>query len=940
MRHFLIAVSIVIVGQVPMLAVAQKKTLPVEPAPANTTEAKKKKAKKVSIVDKQIADAKARKASGKKVPPVLVLLESMYYGPRYYYSNGPRYFIARVVVANLSGQSVTIKQEQFELTAKGKTHKMKPISTNQYSDIYIGTKSYTIGSLKPAKSLAIKPNAKAATWVVFSDLGTAKEIIPLKLSLNLKQPVSIDVNAVAKERLKLTVERIGPRKSLGLLTIAGRLNTISLAELIQTLDNLLKEKPPIGRFVIYWKKGAPAVNGRMNAWLQEKAKYSGVEGRRYYTSYPYPDLPGSIRELHLAAMPGTNSGSRPMFYTGSFGGAGPAPNRIHKTAVAAVGAALKSAYEILPRKEIVAEIQSGHPLTRAAALAAGGGRLGEEHLPMILDFANGKDETFAQAAIVALRHFGEKQAIRTLVAHASNKSSKQNQAAIVSLSASRFPAAHRALLRILKSSPLEMRKKIVTVLASNPRPIWSEPIYAFASKPDSGIGAEAIKALGVIGHPKLVEVLTDGLKSKDAAVRTESLKQLIIRANARTDKVALEYTLKHLKTTSNPPDSYMRQLLLRTKDARAIPLLMAQLDNKGGSKHTIIDTLSKIGDQKVGRELLKRYSKVKSNYDKGRLLQAIVKLKTPGFMQVAENALMAKNSTLIRAACEGLQRDGSREAVQMLVKALEKSTYSTCWSYTSSALSQVGTKDARTALVKIRDGFDDSKKMKEKDKQKLRYVVNAIRSLMQRSPAYSYVYQGWRYTRQKKYKEALEYLTIAHKVDADHPWPLSARGHVYLLQKKFKEARVDLEKAFRLDPHDPHAITGVALLKTRDKKFSEAVQLIEKRKSQFTSDRFFPYHAARVYGRTITAIKQKKLNAADKKKIAAYEKEAMNQLKIAITRGRHYSDGFKPDHARNEADFAPLRHLKEYKTLIGKAKKKKKNAGNKAKMAEAAGLPQ
>lgn len=938
MRQFLIAICIVVVCQFPMTAVAQVKTSPVDPASSRETSAKKNSAKKVSLVDKQIAAAKARKAAGKKVPPVLALLESMYYGPRRYYSSGPRYFIARVVVANLSDKPIAIKQEQFELTAKGKTHTMKPISTNQYSDIYIGTKSYTLGSLKPAKSLAIKPGAKAATWVVFSDLGTAKEVIKLKLSLKLKQPIAIDVNAVAKERLQLTVERIGPRKSLGLLTIAGQLNTINLAEMIQALDNMLKAKPPIGRFVIHWKKGAPAINGRMNSWLQEKAKYAGVNGRRYYSSFPYPEFPGSIRELHLAAINGSSSASRAPFNT-MYGGPGPAPNRIHKTAVAAVAAALKSAYEILPQKEIIAEIRSGHPLTRAAALSAGGGRLGAEHLPMILKFANGKEDSFSQAAILALRHFGEKEAIRTLVAHASNKSSKRNQAAIVSLSTSRFPTAHRALLKILKSAPLDMRKKIVAVLAANPRPIWSKPIYAFASKPNSGIGAEAIKALGVIGHPKLVDVLTDGLKSKNAAIRTESLKQLIARADARTDKIALEYTLKHLKSPSSTLDSYMRKLLLRTKDARAIPLLMAQLDKEGGSKHTIIDTLSKIGDQDVGRELLKRYSKVKSSYDKGRLLQAIVKLKTPGFMKVAEEALMAKSSTIIRAACEGLQRDGSREAVQMLVDALEKSTYSTCWSYTSSALSQVGTTESRNALVKIRDRLDDVKKKKTEDKQKLRYVVNAIRSLMQRSPAYSYVYQGWRYTRQKKYKEALQYLTIAHKVDPDHPWPLSARGHVFLLQKKFKEARVDLEKAFRLDPHDPHAITGVALLRTRDKKYAEAVNLIEKRKDQFTSDRFFPYHAARVYGRTITALKKKKLTAADKKKIAGYEKEAMNQLKIAITRGRHYSDGFKPEHARNESDLAPLRHLKEYQTLIGKAKKKKKNAGNKAKTADAAEQP-
>lgn len=879
--------------------------------------------KRIANLDKKIAELKAQRDKDQKVPPILPLLESMYYGPRYYSSSGPRYFVGKLVVVNLSGKPLTLKREDITLRAKSKTFRIpSATSLNQTFYFYIGTERHTLGSLKPAQDLSIKPGAAGVTWVVYQNVGTENDIPPMSLRMNFnQQPVSLDVNQAAREQLKLTVERIGPRKGLGLLTIAGPLNTVNIGGLVSEIDKLTKSKPPVQRFVIHWTKGAPQINSRMLSWLRNEARYAGQKNRNSYSRYPFPDLPGTIRELHLARLPGVSTDS--SYYRDPSS----RPDRIHKSAVVAVSAALASAYEVLPRKEIIEEIESGHPLTRAAALASGGGRLGADKLPMILEFAQGKDEQLARAALRALRHFGEKPAIETLVKFAKDKSSKRNQPAVVSLSASRFPVAHRALLKILKDAPLESKKAIVKVLATHPRPIWSEPIYEFAKDPNSGVGAEAVKALGAIGHPKLFEVLKDSLTSKDNAVRVEALRQLVGRADAKSDAIALEYTLEQLK--KSPPDSWMKRVLIRTKDQRAIPLLLAQLDKEGGSKSTLIETLSSIGDQTVGKELAKRYDTIKSTYDKSRIMKAMVKLKTPGIRKLAGEALMTKNSSLINAACDALRRDAGPEAVKLLIHALEKSTYSSAWSYTSSSLAQIGTKKAKLALVRIRTDLKGASSNDEK--QKLRYVVNAIRSMMQRSPAYSYVYQAWRYTRQKKYKEALNYCNIARKLDPDHPWPFSARGHVYLLQKKLKEARKDFEAAYKLDPHDPHAITGVALLKSRDGKTEEAVKLVAKHANEFSSDRFYPYQAARVYARAITKLKKSKPSKQRDKKIAEYGKEAMKQLKIAITRGRHYSDGFKPNHATKEADFEPLRELKEYKTLIGGASKKK---GNKAGGAE------
>ena len=52
---------------------------------------------------------------------------------------------------------------------------------------------------------------------------------------------------------------------------------------------------------------------------------------------------------------------------------------------------------------------------------------------------------------------------------------------------------------------------------------------------------------------------------------------------------------------------------------------------------------------------------------------------------------------------QGLQEDGSPEAVQIMTSALETSPSSFTWSHLANALASQGTSAARTALLKARD---------------------------------------------------------------------------------------------------------------------------------------------------------------------------------------------------------------------------------------------
>jgi len=857
---------------------------------------------RIAVLEKQVEDLqKQNAANGSDVAGrrVITFLESMYYGAKYYSSTRPKFFAARMLIVNLTRKPVTLNRENIQLVADGKSHKITDLpSSMRYSYFYIGQERHTLGELKVAKELIVKPGRTATTWVVFLNISKSHEIPKLRLKIQMAGRTStIDVNDVAQDQLRMKVERIGPRKSLGLMTISGSLNSVNVGGLVDTIDDLTRQK--VVRFVVRWSKSAPQFNSNIRSWLINEANRAGRKTNSS-NSYPFPDIPATVRELHLAAIPNYSTSSSSS-----------SASRIHKSDVDAVSAALKSAYAILPPDELIREIENGHPLTRAAALADGGGRLPTEKLPLLLKYADDENPKLQLAALEALRHFGEKEAIAKLTAYAQGKDDALAQQAVASLASSRFAASHRALLKILKDEPAASKKKIVKILADYPRPIWSETIYEFVKDPKSGVGPEALEALGIIGHPKLVEVLEAAVRDGNSAMQKQAFSQLVKRSDQRSEEIALDYTLAHLKTS--PPTSAMYSLIKRTKDQRAVPLLLKHLDNSSSSRTTIIDTLAMIGDQSVGDKLVARYPKLKSDYERSHVLQALVKLRSPKFRKLAGEALMSKNSSLISAACDGLRQDAGPEAVKMLIDALHKATYSSAWSYTANSLAQIATPEARAALIKARESKNSTKR---------NYAISALKSLMQRSPGYQYIYRAKQSLKEKKIDEAIEHYSTALMLDDQLSVAYAGRGHAYLRQNKIKDAHQDFNKAAKMDPYDVDAITGIAIVLARQGKYEEAVKTVEENRKQFSSDRTFQYNAARVYSRALEAVRKAK-NVADKEKIMSdYEGKALKDLKAVISKTRSYYSGPKPDDVVAEPDFDAIRNHPDYKKLIDPTGKK------------------
>lgn len=836
----------------------------------------------------------------KKDQKLLTLLESPFLG-HHYYNNPGRFFAAKLIFINLTPQPIVLKKGQFQVEIDGVASPLKDVPQQlQYMSFQAGAESMQLRNLTTPAELKVPSGGTASTWIVYAEIAAGNQVPKIIIRAGEgSSKVEVDVNQYALGVLGLDIERIGPRQSLGLLTINGNLNTINAGGLVDAVDKLVQTHKT-ARTVIRWSDSGAPLDPQCMQWLVQSSQ---MAGRGELQNQQFPSFPATVRELHLAKIP--NSNVDPNNYGVQQGMA----QRIHKTDAEAVTAALITAYEVLPIDELVNEIERGHPLTRAAALAGGGGRLPSEKLSILLKYADDSNPAMQRGALIALRHFGESDAIQKLEQHALRNTEPLGTTALESLASSRFPAAHAALLKILKNEAAPARKKIVAVLAQNPRPAWSETIYEFVQDPNSGLGAEGLKALSLVGHPKLVEVFTKALADKNVEMRNEAFNLLSQRVDPESEELAMKFTLDHLKNA--PPTGAMTNLLNRTKDRRALPLLMALFEKQPSNRAALIGTLASLGDETVTAVFVQEYPKLRTN-EQMQVLNALMQLKSPEFRKLAGQALMSSDASLVNTASNLLQSDGGPEAVKMLVEAFDKSTNVNTWSNVTNALGNAGTPEAREALLKGRASSDQNKR---------NMANNALRNLWQRSPGYQYIYQGQQYTREEKWKEAVDQYKLAIDTDPELPDAWAGRANALLKQSEkiedeekkkeaLKDARTDFEKANALDPWNSIAVTGLGILLSIEGKYEEGIKRVEEARAKFPNDNLFAYNTACVYSQASEAVgKDEKAADRDKKK-SDYQQKAIEELKRAMQLGFGDLEWMKKD-----PDLVPLHDLDAFKEV-------------------------
>jgi HEAT repeat protein len=819
------------------------------------------------------------------------MIDMAHYGLQYGNTGPSRFLALHLIVDNPTSEPISIKRDEISARLDGDAKALEDVPDNlKHISFPYGAQHQNVQLPEQVKEIKAPAKGVAGTWLLYAGLPMSPEVPEVSLQLRLgARKADIDVTASQRALLELRSEPIGPRGCLRLLTIHGMMNSVNLQAFVQELERFTEQKTV--RFVLQWREGAPPPEQQLSFWLVNSAAQIG-SGRP--VNEQYPSLPALIREFHFVqpagnALPNTDQYGRPN-----------AGIRMHATAAEAVGAALKTAFVALPPEELMQAILEGHPLARAAALRYGAAKLNAAHLPLILQRIDDADPDIQTAAVRALGQFSEPASLETLARIARNpKTEALGAAAIESLAGSRYAVAQKVLLDLLRLDDPALKKRIVQVLARYPRPQWSETIYAYVTDPKEQLPLEGIRALLQVGHPRLIDVLEAGLKSPDKSVRDLVFPILAQRSDVRSERLATAYALRQLEEQA--PDGTVIQFLHRTKLAQAIPLLVKHLDT-APDKSSIINLLAQIGDETVGDALVARYEKLQ-NHEKSTALNALRTLRHDKFLPLAGEALLANDGNLISQATQGLIQDAGPEACRLLIQALEKQTASHALSHICNALGNIGSPEAREALLKARSSDNQ---------QKQNYAIHALNYLRQRSPGYQYIWQAQAHSQQKQWKEALEYFELSLQLDPELPEAYAGRGSMRLRLGKTADATKDFEKAYELDPFNAQAVSGLAVVRVQAGKIDEGLKLIESGRERHQYDPAYVYNAACVYAQAMEQIgKEKDLPDRDQRR-EEYRKKALAELQTAVTRG--FSDF---DWMRDDPDFKPLRDDPEFKKLVG-----------------------
>lgn len=857
-------------------------------------------------------DAPAAQPAARSESLVMMLEHSNLATTNVYGPDGIRYFVTRLLLINLSDEPVAVETNRIVLTVDGREFTLADRPPRiESSPIQVQGQLRQYNDIKPEERLEVPPQGTAATWLLYAGL-ESPQVPELRLTLRTDDgEQTLNVNEYQRGMLGLGVERIGPEGCLALLTIPGELNSINAENLADELDRLAGEE--VARAVIAFGETARRPDDQVLGWL--------VQGQANRANMQYsqlPALPVAMRELHLASLPGDDQS--PWYGDGT-------GVVLHPSTESAAIAALRSAFEVLPREELRKETAFGHRLSRAAALAHGAARLTQDDLPLILKASREEDELIRNSALQALSQFGEAAAVERLLEAAETGSPDVRAVAVASLAGSRFPAGHLALRRYLETTTPEIRLSVIDVLAQYPRPIWSEFIYQDAYAEDPALRLAAVRGLVRIGHPELFQVLSDALASDDAALREEAFARLAERTDAKSESLANEYALQLLADA--PPSGSVTSILGRTRDPRAVPLLLKHLDAVQDNRPALISLLGTVGGAEIAPELIARY-KDYGDQERAAVLETLRQLGVDEARPLALEALTSKQPAVTAVAANLLASDPSEESVQLLAAALEQTVDAYAASAICNALSAVGNADARAALIKARESQDGNKRS---------YAISALQRIKFSSPAWQYTSQAQEPMRiaaehqaqaeefraagdeeqaeqqatlaTAEFEKADEWLKLALLFDPEFAEAYSRRGHMRLTQEKLDEARSDFEQAIGLDEYDVIGVTGLAIVDAIQGEHAAAVKRIESAKERFADDMMFEYNSACVYGRALLAVQGEDESEERTAVIERYRGAGLAHLQRALELG--FADR---DHLRRDPDLEAFRDTPEYQEML------------------------
>lgn len=837
------------------------------------------------------ADAVAKPADAGPKADVAVRLvpEDLHIDKVYRETKHVRYVAMQLWLVNATNAPVTVPLESIRLVTRGDELKPNQVPPRQgLPHIPFGGRLLPLQELSKSGPITVPAEGSTSVPIAFFDLPGTTDVPEMTLRVPVGDATAeLDLNRYALGLMRLSIERLGPGGLLGLVTIDGELTPVGAGSLAEVIQKLTSSQAT--RVVLAWSDSAPPPPAELSTWLVQSATRLGTtalnNGRQ-------PVLSPALVELHLASIP---EGTGVPNY--------PGPRRVHETLDDAVAAALEGAYETIPLDVLVKEIEAGHPLTRPAAVAAGD-RLPDDDL--LLPLTADANPDIAAAAIHALRGHGSPDAIETLVELAKAGPESRRAAAVESLAASRYGAAHEALRELLDASANGVAvispAALIPVLAEYPRPMWSDALHRLATQGDAAVRGDALAALAQLGHPQLTDAFRAALSSSEESLRGRAFTLVAWRQDAASEQLALDFTLNHLET--EPPTRDMQLLIARTKDPRAVPLLLKHIEAGGAQRSDLVRLLIQIGGLEIREPLEEIYPKLDRETQR-HVLGPLAEMRSPKIYEFAASALRSNDSALVNAAAQQLQADGGTEAVELLSEMLFDSDQPAVLSYIANGLAGIGTHEARMALRKADNAVGPRRDA----------ARQAWWNLQRQSAGWEFFLAGIADKRREDWKDAVEHFSEAIEVDPQFIDAWSERASSNMQLKEFEAARTDYEQALRLDPYDAAAVTCLGILRAMDGRVEEGLAFVHDRADEFSKNDLFAYNTACLY-----AVASDRVEKTDPARAERLRADAVKELDRSIELGM--TDPTSIAWIRKDPDLTSLRGRPDFEKVVVAAERK------------------
>ena len=801
----------------------------------------------------------------------------------------------KLTIANHTKKALTVKRSDIHLELNGQRLVCEEATVSvQQQPLLLDTEFVRVADAKPAESLTVPPSESGSTWILFPTIPPPSNERRLIVTVQIGDETQrLDVVASQRDRLQLTTTRLGPAGEVGLLTIGGVLNSVNISALAEEIDRL----GGLGVDTVIIRGNALARNRGhlLAAWMLVSSPSPAVPR----DARAFEPWPGSVQYAHLVipglskpfdprqarpspsmyAMPSSSLAFNQYGPARPFSAAQTAPKiTVHESAEDAARDALRTAYEHLTREELVKAIEQGDVLTRAAALATGAGRLTSDQLPFVLTATDDPNIAIQQAALAALQHFGQPEAVAKLAQYARGGAVALADTSLDSLAASRHAAANDVLIEILKNEPPPSQQRIISRMVAHPRPAFAEAVYQMRGQGGAARSIEAIQLIAAALHPKLLEVLKEALHDGNAVTRDQALRILQSRNDTEATEIAVAFILEHLKV--HAPSGAMLGILEQTKERRAVPLLMARFDEATSMRSAMLRTVAQIGDPSAGPLIVEKYARMEPQ-EKSSALRALREVQAAEYATLAQEALRAPDRGTATEAVQVLESMPPKEAAALASQALEIATSHT-WNTLFSALAQQGTPEARAVLSKAI--------VTSKDPEKQKAARTYLDQLLHRSPAYQYVMRGQQLLREQNIVEAQEQFEVAERLEAELPEALVGLAQVRFQSADLAGAARAYRRAMSLDPLNPYAAAGSCLILVREGKDAEGLKNLRQHDEAFANDFAYAYESACVYAAAVDNLRQLVTRTEEhEKQLVAVENDGLAAIERAVKLG--FRDG-------------------------------------------------